>query len=86
MDANNDHAELARRLCAAVVSVRLGVSVETALRRYVPAQPGHGWMQLAASLQQEYAQAAGKLFRPPGSTPRDSLPTLPLQNPRSKPS
>lgn len=85
MDGNN---ELARRLCAALLSVRLGVSLDRALTHFVPAVPADGWQQLAAELQQEFAAITGALFaRPsPSPAPRRPVPSLPLQNPRGKPS
>lgn len=53
-----DHrAELARRLCAALVSKRLGIGMDYALKNYVKnAGKDEYWLQLADRVEREVAE------------------------------
>ncbi len=50
---SNPYDELGRRLEAAVISFRLNIGLEYALRRYVPEQAGPYWAALAEALMRE---------------------------------
>lgn len=45
--------ELARRLCAAVVSMQLRVSLQHAYKTYVDDTPGDSWIRMAKALREK---------------------------------
>jgi hypothetical protein len=74
-----DHrAELARRLCAALVSKRLGIGMDYALKNYVKnAGKEEYWLQLAHRVEREFTKQSDRnimagdsyLEPPSGGTP-----------------
>jgi hypothetical protein len=57
-----DHrAELARRLCAALVSKRLGIGMDYALKNYVKnAGENEYWLELADRIEREFAEQSDR--------------------------
>ena len=51
-----DEDDIGRRLYAAVVSTKLGVTMDYALEYYVPAQVHEGWDELGHILQSAIAE------------------------------
>ncbi len=61
MNNSNRHDEddeVGRRLYAAVVSTKLGVTADFALEYYVPQQVDEGWDELGRILQSSFAENA----------------------------
>jgi hypothetical protein len=61
-DELGDHrAELARRLCAALVSKRLGIGMDYALKNYVKnAGQNEYWLELADRIEREFAEQSDR--------------------------
>jgi hypothetical protein len=58
MSDNDYYEELGRRLCAAVVSMRLGIKMDYALERYVKGCEGSEyWLGLARKISQDVSES-----------------------------
>jgi hypothetical protein len=63
-------SELARRLYAALVSTRLGVGMDYALKRYAPdASKNAYWLELAERVERDYVESFEEATMPPKSNP-----------------
>jgi hypothetical protein len=62
-----DHrSELARRFCAALISKRLGIGMDYALKNYVKnAGESEYWLELADRVEREVVERIAKAIVPP---------------------